>query len=84
MRLNLILFFVLINFALALVNVEHQYRNHYSKWDIENKLTIDLKDEKTKLQIEESDKSGNDRVNELAQKKLNMSLPDPKNQRTLK
>ena len=78
------MFFVLIIFALALVNVEHQYRNHYSKWDIENKLTIDLKDEKTKLQIEESDKSGNDRVNELAQKKLNMSLPDSKNQRTLK
>jgi cell division protein FtsL len=84
MRLNLILFFALIIFALALVNVEHQYRNHYSKWDIENKLTIDLKDEKTKLQIEESDKSGNDRINELAQKKLNMSLPDAKNQRTLK
>ena len=57
MRLNLILFIVLIVFALATINAEHQYRVNYSKLDIENKRTLELKEEKTKLQLEESDKS---------------------------
>ena len=56
MRLNLILFLVLIIFALATVNSEHQYRKKYSKLDVENKNTLELRDETTKLQLEESDK----------------------------
>ena len=49
MRLNLIFYIVLIFFALAVVSSEHQYRNNYSRLDIETKTTLDLKDEKTKL-----------------------------------
>ena len=56
MRLNLILFVVLIVFALATINYEHQYRRNYSKLDMEKKKTMELKDEQTKLQLEESDK----------------------------
>ena len=44
MRLNLILFLVLIIFALATINSEHQYRRNYSKLDMENKKTMELKE----------------------------------------
>ena len=69
MRLNLILFLVLIIFALATVNSEHKYRKKYSKLDVENKNTLELRDETTKLQLEESDKSGNERIEQIAKKK---------------
>ena len=62
MRLNLILFIVLIIFAIATINSEHQYRRNYSKLDLENKKTLELRDEQTKLQLEESDKSGTERI----------------------
>ena len=75
MRLNLILFLVLIIFALATVNSEHQYRKKYSKLDVENKNTLELRDETTILQLEESDKSGNERIEQIAKKKLNMRNP---------
>jgi cell division protein FtsL len=78
MRLNLILFFALIIFSLATVNSEHQYRKKYSKLDIENKKTLELRDEKTKLQLEESDKSGNERIEQIAKKKLRMHNPSDK------
>lgn len=84
MRLNLILFSMLIIFALTLVNAEHQYRNNYSQLDRENKLTFELRDEQTKLQIEESEKSGNDRINEIATKKLGMYVPKKLDKRILK
>jgi cell division protein FtsL len=69
MRLNLILYFVLIFFAIATVNSEHQYRNNYSRLDIEYKATSELRDEKTKLEVEESDKSGNQRIQTIASEK---------------
>ena len=43
MRLNLILFSLLIIFALALVNSKHQYRNNYSQLDEENKPKLKAK-----------------------------------------
>ncbi len=75
---------MLIIFALTLVNSEHQYRNNYSQLDRENKLTFELRDEQTKLQIEESEKSGNDRINEIATKKLGMYVPKKLDKRILK
>lgn len=84
MRLNLILFSLLIIFALALVNSKHQYRNNYSQLDEENKLTFKLRDEQTKLQIEESEKSGNDRISQLAKKKLGMHIPKKSEKRILR
>ena len=78
MRLNLILYFVLIFFAIATVNSEHQYRNNYSRLDIEKKTTSELRDEKTKLEVEESDKSGNQRIQTIASEKLKMYTPNKK------
>ena len=75
---------MLIIFALTLVNAEHKYRNNYSQLDRENKLTFELRDEQTKLQIEESEKSGNDRINEIATKKLGMYAPKKLDKRILK
>jgi len=78
MRLNLILYVVLIFFAIATVNSEHQYRNNYSRLDIEKKTTSELRDEKTKLEVEESDKSGNLRIQTIASEKLRMYAPNKK------
>ena len=78
MRLNLILYVVLIFFAIATVNSEHQYRNNYSRLDIEKKTTSELRDEKTKLEVEESDKSGNLRIQTIASEKLRMYVPNKK------
>ena len=84
MRLNLILYTVLIFFAIATVNSEHQYRDNYSKLDIETKTTVDIKDERTKLQVEEADKSGNSRIREIAIDRLNMYSPDQKEIKVIK
>ena len=78
MRLNLILYIVLIFFAIATVNSEHQYRNNYSRLDVEKKTTLELRDEKTKLEVEESDKSGNQRIQTIASEKLKMYTPNKK------
>ena len=78
MRLNLILFIVLIIFAIATINSEHQYRRNYSKLDLENKKTLELRDKQTKLQLEESDKSGTERIENIAKKKLKMRIPKTK------
>ena len=78
MRLNLILYVILIFFAIATVNSEHQYRNNYSRLDIEKKTTSELRDEKTKLEVEESDKSGNLRIQTIASEKLRMYAPNKK------
>ena len=76
MRLNLILFLVLIIFALATINSEYQYRRNYSKLDMEKKKTMELRDEQTKLQLEVSDKSGVERIENIARNKLKMYIPN--------
>ena len=78
MRLNLTLYILLIFFAMATVNSEHQYRNNFSRLDIEKKTTSELRDEKTKLEVEESDKSGNQRIQTIASEKLRMYAPNKK------
>lgn len=69
---------------MTLVNSEHQYRNNYSQLDQENKKTFELRDEQTKLQIEESEKSSNDRIKEIATKKLGMFEPKKSSIRVIK
>lgn len=78
MRLNLILFVVIIIFALATINSEHQYRRNFSKLNMEDKKTLDLRDKQTKLQLEESDKSGTERIENIAKNKLKMYVPNNK------
>ena len=82
MNLNFILFILLIFFALAKVNFQHQYRTLHSKLEIENQITLELRDEKIKLQIEESNKSANGRIQEIAKNRLEMRVPK-KNQKKI-
>lgn len=78
-RINLFLFLVLIVFALLKVNTEHLYRKNFSLLDTEKKIEIELREERTQLEIEDSDQSGNNRIEEFAKNKLNMIKPNKKN-----
>ncbi|MEK9771039.1 MAG: cell division protein FtsL [Nitrosomonadales bacterium] len=84
MKLNLILFLVLIIFALLKVNSEHVYRKSFNSLDDEKKAEIELREEKNKLDLEMSDQSGDIRVEDFAKSKLNMIEPDSKKIKTIK
>ena len=45
---------------------------------MEDKKTLDLRDKQTKLQLEESDKSGTERIENIAKIKLKMYVPNNK------
>lgn len=45
---------------------------------MEDKKTLDLRDKQTKLQLEESDKSGTERIENIAKNKLKMYVPNNK------
>ena len=79
MKLNILLFIVLIVFCLLKVNTEHLYRKNFSILDSEQKREIELKEEKTKLELENTDQSGNNRIEEFAKKKLEMVEPNQNN-----
>jgi cell division protein FtsL len=50
---------------------------------MEKKKTMELKDEQTKLQLEESDKSGTERIENIAKNKLKMYIPKNKEKKFL-
>ena len=83
MKLNLILFIVLIIFALTTVNFKHQTRNNYAELDEENKKTLDLKDQQTMLRIEESSESRIEIIEKTAKHKLNMHIPNKKERKVI-
>lgn len=76
-KLNLLLFVILIIFALLKVNSEHLYRKNFSQLDSEHKREIELKEEQTKLELENTDQSGSKRIEEFAKNKLNMIEAKP-------
>ena len=78
MKLNLILFVVLIICALTTVNFKHLTRSNFAELDEENKKTLELKDEQTMLRIEESSESRIEIIEKTAKKKLNMHIPTKK------
>ena len=78
-KLNLLLFVILIIFALLKVNSEHLYRKNFSQLDSEQKREIELKEEQTKLELENTDQSGSKRIEEFAKNKLNMIEANPDN-----
>ena len=84
MKLNLILFSLLIIFALVKINAHHLYRVNHHALEIEKRKTIDLKDEQNQLLIQESSKSGNGRISEYAKSKLKMNPPVKKQKRIIK
>ena len=48
------------------------YRTNFSQLDSEQKREIELKEERTKLELENTDQSGSKRIEEFAKNKLNM------------
>ena len=78
-KLNLLLFVILIIFALLKVNFEQLYRKNFSQLDSEQKREIELKEEQTKLELENTDQSGSKRIEEFAKNKLNMIEANPDN-----
>jgi len=83
MKLNLILFVVLIVCALTTVNFKHLTRNNFAELDEESKNTLDLKDQQTMLRIEESSESRIEMIEKIAKHKLNMHIPSKKEKKVI-
>jgi len=83
MKLNLILFIVLIICALTTVNFKHLTRNSFSELDEESKKTLELKDQQTMLMIEESSESRIEMIEKIAKHKLNMYIPSKKEKKVI-
>ena len=84
MKLSLILFLLLILFALLKINAHHLYRVNHHSLEIEKQKTIELKDERNQLLIEESSKSGNGRISDYSKNKLKMAPPEKKQKKLIK
>jgi cell division protein FtsL len=78
MKLNFLLFLILIIFSLLKVNSEYNYRKSFNKLDDEKKAEVELREEKNKLDLELSDQSGETRIEDFAKNKLNMIEPESK------
>lgn len=74
-RLNLVLFAILIACALALVTAQHKARKLYVELQKEEQLTKRFEVEWGQLQLEQQTWAMHGRVEKLATEKLNMSVP---------
>ena len=83
MKLNLILFVILIICALTTVNFKHLTRISFAELDEESKNTLDLKDQQTMLRIEESSESRIEMIEKIAKHKLNMYIPSKKEKKVI-
>jgi cell division protein FtsL len=77
-RLNLILFFVLITVALSIVTSQHKARKLYFELEQLQELSKKYETEFGQLQLEQSTWAMHSRIEDLANKKLNMQVPDAK------
>lgn len=78
MRLNLILFFVLIAVSLGLISSQHKARKLYFELEQQQQLTKRLETAYEQLQLEQSTWAMHSRVEDMAGKKLHMQVPDAK------
>jgi len=77
-RLNLILFFTLIAVSLGVVTSQHKARKLYFELEQQEELAKKYETEYGQLQLEQSTWAMHSRVEELANKKLQMQVPDAK------
>ncbi len=77
-KLNLILFFVLIAVSLGIVTSQHKARKLYFELEQLQELAKKYETEYGQLQLEQSTWAMHSRIEELANKKLNMQVPDAK------
>lgn len=75
-RLNLILFAVLIICSLGLVSSQHQARKLFNSLEEENERTRQLEVEHGQLQLEQSTWAMHTRIEKIATQTLRMRAPD--------
>ncbi|HJQ62406.1 MAG TPA: cell division protein FtsL [Burkholderiales bacterium] len=76
-RLNFVLFGVLIACALALVTAQHKARKLYVDLQNQQELAKRLEVEWGQLQLEQQTWATHGRVEQIATEKLNMRVPSP-------
>jgi cell division protein FtsL len=77
-RINLILFGVLILVALGVVTAQHKARKLYIELENQEALEASYQTELGQLQLEQSTWAMHSRLEEYAQQKLRMQVPDVK------
>ncbi|MGQ0443038.1 MAG: cell division protein FtsL [Methylophilaceae bacterium] len=77
-RLNLILFFTLIAVGLGVITAQHKARKLYFELEQLQELAQKYEIEYGQLQLEQSTWAMHSRVEDLANQKLQMQVPDAK------
>ena len=77
-RINLILFGVLILVALGVVTAQHKARKLYFELEQQEQLTKSFETEYGQLQLEQSTWAMHSRLEEYAQQKLQLKVPEMK------
>jgi cell division protein FtsL len=77
-RLNLVLFMVLIMTALGTVTAQHQSRKLYSELQIQQEAAKQYDVEWGQLQLEQSTWAMHNRLEQIASDSLHMQVPDAK------
>lgn len=77
-RINLILFALLICVALGVITAQHKARKLYIELEHQESLASGYQTEFGQLQLEQSTWAMHSRLEEYAQQKLNMRVPDMK------
>lgn len=75
-RINFILFFVLIAVSIGVITSQHKARKLYFELELQQDLTRKFDTEYGQLQLEQSTWAMHSRVEELAAIKLKMQVPD--------
>jgi cell division protein FtsL len=76
-KLNIFLFVILIICGLGVVTARHEARKLFIEQEGEQKLTEQLENEWSQLQLEQSTLAMPARVEKIARKELNMVAPPP-------
>lgn len=77
-KLNLILFFVLIVTALGVITSQHKARKLYIELQQQEDKAKQYEIEWGQLQLEQSTWAMHSRIERIAEKRLNMQVPDAK------
>ena len=77
-RLNLILFAVLITTALATITAQHKSRKFYFELQQQQDAANQYEVEWGQLQLEQSTWAMHSRIEDIAEKRLDMQVPDDK------
>lgn len=77
-RINLILFVTLLMVSIGVVTAQHKARKLYFELDQQDQLAKSYQTEYWQLQLEQSTWAMHSRLEDYAQRKLGMQVPDTK------